>query len=359
LNIGVVGCGYWGPNLVRNLVETGRCDQICVFDKKVTATTKLLRRFPSLKISDSVEQLVSDCDAILVCTPVQSHYSIARIALEQGKAVFVEKPLTNSIADALDLVNIAEQKSATLMVGHTFIYSPPVRKVKEYIDAGMLGQIYFLSSSRVNLGLHRQDVNVLWDLAPHDLSILMYWIGETPARISALGRACVGAHIDVASIHCEFPSGIVANIEVSWLAPSKLRRTVVVGSQRMVVYDDTEPAEKVRLYDRGAQIKDPESFGEYQLTYRSGDILTPNLDVAEPLLIQANHFLDCVETGTQPQTDGRAGLDVVIALEAADRSLRDSGKLVHTADICAESLGVTSAPSFRMALANISEDRTN
>jgi predicted dehydrogenase len=330
LRVGVVGCGYWGPNLVRNLVETNRCDEISCFDPDAVAVAKLLRRFPSLIPAENLEELIDRCDAVMVATPVSTHHSIAKAVLQSGKAVFVEKPITDSSADARELVALAQQKRATLMVGHTFIYSSPVRKIKEYIDKGVIGEIYFLSASRVNLGIHRKDVNVVWDLAAHDLSILLYWLGEMPIRVAAVGRACVGKLVDVASIHCEFPSGAIANLEISWLSPGKLRRTVVIGSERMVVYDDTLLDEKIKLVDRGVSPRDPESFGEYQLTYRSGDIVCPHLNATEPLFVQTQHFLDCVEGGTQPETDGFMGLEVVHLIEAACQSLEDSGRFIET-----------------------------
>jgi predicted dehydrogenase len=213
------------------------------------------------------------------------------------------------------------------MVGHTFVYSPPVRKIKECCDRGQLGHLYFLSSYRVNLGIHRRDVDVLWDLAPHDLSMFLYWMQETPVRVSAAGRACIGKLLDIASLRLEFASGAIAHLEVSWLAPSKLRRTVVVGSKSMVLYDDMD-VEKIKLYDRGVLLDAPNSFGEYQLTYRSGDIISPYLDATEPLLTQTHHFLDCVESGRRPETDGKLGLEIVRILEAATRSVNNGGILM-------------------------------
>jgi predicted dehydrogenase len=327
LNVGVVGCGYWGPNLIRNLFETNRCQNVYCFDADPAPIKKLLRRYPSLKVANSLDHLVDCCDAVMVATPVSSHHDVAAIALQKGKAVFVEKPLATSSRQAEDLIELADNHKAVLMVGHTFVYSPPVRKVKQYLKKGLLGDVYFLSSSRVNLGIHRKDVDVIWDLAPHDISMFLYWLEETPTRVSAVGRACVGRLADVASIHMEFPSGALANVEISWLAPSKLRRTVIVGSKSMVVYDDTA-AEKIKLYDRGVQEVAPSSFGEYQLTYRTGDIVSPNLDASEPLLSQTNHFLDCVQNGAEPESNGTMGLSVVLTLEAASESMARDGEFV-------------------------------
>lgn len=328
MNVGVVGAGYWGPNLLRNVIETNRCTEIWCYDVLPGAMAKMVRRFPVLHQAKDLKEIITRCDAIMVATPVHTHYEIAKQALLAGKPVFVEKPLTNSSAAAYELVNLAEQKKQQLMVGHTFIYSPAVRQIRNYIDTGELGNLYFVSSSRVNLGIHRKDVNVVWDLAAHDLSILYYWFGTTPTRVAALGRACVGRMVDVASIHCEFPDDVIANIEVSWLAPAKLRRTVLIGSKQMVVYDDTKTDEKIKLLDRGACAQDPSSFGEYQLTYRTGDIISPHLDAVEPLYVQTNQFLDSIVSGKRPETDGFAGFEVVMALEAACQSIERNGAFV-------------------------------
>ena len=320
--VGVIGCGYWGPNLLRCMIETNRCDRVTCYDRSPVALAKAMRRFPWIVPAESVNDLMDTCDAVVVATPVSTHYELVKLALLKGKPVLVEKPLATSSLHSRELVEIATEKSITLMVGHTFVYSPPVRKVKEYLQSGAIGEIFFLSSSRVNLGIHQQDVDVLWDLGPHDVSILLYWLEDTPCRVSAVGRACVGRMPDVANLHFEFPSGIQANVEISWLAPSKLRRSVIVGSRAMLVYDDTNASERVKLYDRGVNLGDPQSFGEYQLTYRTGEIVSPNVDATEPLLIEANHFLDCIENGECAETNGLSGLDVVVALEAASESMR-------------------------------------
>ncbi len=331
MKIGVLGCGYWGPNLVRNLVELNRASRIYCYDEDPRRLAALYRRYPCVSTAASADELIERSDAVMVATPVTTHYSLVREILMRGKAVFVEKPLATSSDNAADLIQLAWANDLVLMVGHTFIYSPPVRKVREYIENGTLGKLYFLSSERVNLGIHRNDVDVLWDLAPHDISIFLYWLGEMPSRAAAVGRACVGSMMDVASIHFEFPSGVLANIEISWLAPSKLRRTVIVGDQKMIIYDDTESIEKIRLCDHGILLRTPETFGEFQLTYRTGDIISPKIDSTEPLLIQVSHFLDCVEKHCDPKTDGLAGLEVVLAIEAASKSIKNEGKFVRVA----------------------------
>ena len=261
-----------------------------------------------------------------IATPVNTHFSIAQSALQNGKHVFVEKPFTFSSSEANQLIELAEEKGLTLMVGHTFEYSPPVVKIGELISEGVLGDIYFISSSRVNLGLHRKDVSVIWDLASHDFSILFSWLKAAPLRITAIGKDYVQKGIpDVAFINMEFPSGCVAHVEVSWLAPSKLRRTAVIGSEKMLVYDDTEVMEKVKIYDKGVDYKEPGTFGEFQLSYRAGDIVSPRLDNYEPLGVEVTHFFDCIRTGKRPKTDGVSGLRVVQALEAAQKSLENGG----------------------------------
>ena len=330
MKIGIVGCGYWGPNLIRNVLATQRCEQLFCYDAAAQALEKALLRFPSITPSPSLQTLIEDSDAIMIATPVKAHSAIARHALAAGKGVFVEKPLTSSYSEAAELLEFASQKKLPLMTGHTFLYSPAVRKIQKYVTEGVLGEIFSISSSRVNLGIHRQDVNVIWDLAPHDLSMLLFWLQESPIRISAIGRACVGRTIDVASLHLEFASGAIANIEVSWLAPNKLRRTVIVGSRRMVVYDDTQPNEKIKLYDSSASVLPaPSSFGEYQLTYRNGDLVSPCLENSEPLLDQTHAFLDWVEFGAEPENNAWVALQVVAAIEAACHSLTENGRLVE------------------------------
>ncbi len=328
VTVGLIGHGYWGPNLLRNYMDLPDAWVKYVCDVRQDALDKVLRRYPSLVATDNHERMLADpeVDAVLVATPISTHHELALAALRAGKHVFVEKPLAASVAEAQELVATANAVDRTLMVGHTFVYSPPVRKVKALLDAGELGDVRFITSSRVNLGLHQKDVSVIWDLASHDLSILYYWLGETAEEVGVSGRGCVHPDIpDVAFLHLHFPSGVVASIDVSWLSPVKLRRTVVVGSNKMLLYDDTEAVEKVKLFDHGVDFRDPEDFGEFQLSYRTGDILAPKLDSSEPLYVEASHFIECVRTGATPVTNGRMGLDVVRALEVADHALRNGG----------------------------------
>jgi predicted dehydrogenase len=332
MKIAVVGLGYWGPNLVRNLYESNLCEQLYCCDLAESKIAKIQSRYPTIKATTDYTELVNnpEIDGAVIATTVSTHYKMATEFLNAGKHVFVEKPFTPSPEEAAQLVALAEEKNRIIMVGHTFEYSPPVIKIKEIIDSGILGKIFYISASRVNLGLHQKDVSVIWDLAPHDFSCLFYWLDEQPKRLSAMGRDYVQKGIpDVAFINMEFPSGCTAHVQVSWLAPSKLRRTAIIGSDKMLVYDDTQAMEKVKIYDKGVDYKDPETFGEYQLSYRTGDIVSPRLDTFEPLNKEMRHFVECCESGATPKTDGYNGLRVVKALDAAERSLRNGGKIVE------------------------------
>ncbi len=331
VNVGVVGLGYWGPNLVRNLSELPMAEAVWMCDLRPNVLETLGRRFPAVRQTREFDEVLDDdrVDAIAVVTPVSTHYTLAMRALEAGKHVFVEKPLAPSSREARDLIRTAQERDLVLMPGHTFLYSAPVNRIRELIHSGELGSIYFISMSRVNLGIHQSDVSVIWDLGPHDFSILMYWLGERPTRMVSMGRACiVDGQEDVAFINCEFGSGAIAHIELAWLAPSKLRRTTVVGSKKMVVYDDcsTEP---VRIYDSSVMPRDPQSFGEY-LNYRTGDIVSPRLDLGEPIALQMEDFCRAIRSGSTPRSSAQLGLDVVHMIEAAERSLvhnRDAGVL--------------------------------
>jgi len=328
VNVAIVGYGYWGPNLVRNYIDLPGAAIELVCDERVSQLEKAHARYPSLPLTRRYDEVLGsgDVDAIVLATPISTHYHLAKSALEAGKHVFVEKPMTAESGQAAELVELARERDLTLMVGHTFVYSPPVRKVFDYVHGGELGDIYFIATSRVNLGLHQRDVSVIWDLAPHDISILHYWLGEAPVSVSVTGRACVNPRIaDVAFINLKYPSGVIAEVQVSWLSPVKLRRTMVVGSKKMLVYDDTESVEKVKVFDHGVDFRDPADFGEYQLSYRTGDIIAPKLANAEPLFLEAEHFVEAVSNGHKPLTDGRAGLEVVATVEAAERSLREGG----------------------------------
>ena len=324
VRVAVVGVGYWGPNLVRNLIEYEGAEVAYVCDRDPAALARVARRYPSLRTTTALDLVLGDdgVDAIAIATPVSTHHRLAGDALRAGKHVLVEKPLAASAAEALDLIELARQRGLVLMPGHTFLYSPPVNLVCDYIAAGELGEIFFISMSRVNLGLHQPDVSVIWDLGPHDFSILRYWLGEPPTTVNAISRGCVLPSVpDIAFVNLEFPSGTIAHVELSWLAPSKLRRTTVVGARKMVVYDDTS-TEPVRLFDSGVALRDPQSFGEYRLTYRTGSIVSPRVEPVEPLLVEVGDFVRSVGTGSTPRSDADLGLDVVLTIEAAERSPR-------------------------------------
>lgn len=322
---GIVGLGYWGPNLLRNIYANRRNGGLVICDSNAARLKKMAGHYPDIKSTRNYQDLIDndDLNAIVIATDVSSHFPLAKQALQAGKHVFVEKPFAKCIEEAEELVDLGRKNGLVTMVGHTFMFSPPVIKTKEIIDSGDLGDIHFITSSRVNLGLHQKDVSVIWDLAPHDFSMLFYWLNEEPLEVNAFGHAYVLNEIpDVAFIDLAFPSGSIANVQVSWLSPSKLRRTVIVGSRKMLVYDDTEPLEKIKIYDKGVEVIEPESFGEYQLSYRTGDIVSPKLDTSEPLASEMEEFLRCIETGSTPKSSGAEGLAVVRALELADDSLK-------------------------------------
>jgi predicted dehydrogenase len=332
--VAVVGLGYWGPNLLRVLADKPEAQVRWICDLDRERLNRYRRRYPSVRITSHIERVLADPDVetVIIATPVNTHYDLAAQALQAGKHVFVEKPLAPSAALADDLAEIAAERGRLLMCGHTFIYSPPVRAIKRMLEAGTLGDIYFISSSRVNLGLHQRDVSVIWDLGPHDFSILLYWLGTAPTSIRATGRDSIVPGIaDVAFVTMNFESGLVANVELSWLAPSKLRRTVVVGSRKMVVYEDGGP-EAVKVYDRGVDYKDPETFGEYQLSYRSGDIRSPHLSNEEPLAMQLSDFVRGIMNGTQSIERLQVALDVVRLSEAAEASMQNGGDVVFLDD---------------------------
>lgn len=326
LRIGVVGLGYWGPNLVRVLHELDCAEVVAICDVQIAALEKVGRRYPALQQTRSFDDLLLDdtVDAVAIATPVGTHFDLARASLEAGKHVFVEKPMAGSVVEAEALIAVAEDRHLTLMPGHTFLYSPPVNAVRDLIRSGELGDIYFISTSRVNLGLHQSDASVVWDLGPHDFSILQYWLDEPPVHVSAMTRNCVMPGVpDVAFINLQYSSGTIAHVELSWLAPSKLRRTAVVGSRKMVVYDDTSN-EPVRIFDSGVDLPEPADFGQYKLTYRTGDIVSPAITPREPLSLELADFCGSVIDGRSPRSSAEMGLRVLETIELAERSLTGS-----------------------------------
>jgi predicted dehydrogenase len=331
VEIGVAGLGYWGPNLLRVLSDMPEVRLSWLCDRDPDRLERFARRYPAVPVTSDVGDMLADpnVDAVVLATPVFTHFELGMAALAAGKHTFVEKPLACRSDLASQMLASAEAAGLVLMCGHTFIYSPAVRAVRRYIDEGAIGKVFFISSSRVNLGLHQRDISVVWDLGPHDFSILLHWLRESPETVRAIGRDSIVPGIaDVAFITLGFASGVVANVELSWLAPSKLRRTVVVGSEKMVVYEDGA-LEPVRVYDRGVVYEDPETFGEYHLSYRTGDVLSPRLESHEPLSAEMTDFVKAVRTGASPLSGPALALEVVRITEAADESLRRDGEMIR------------------------------
>jgi predicted dehydrogenase len=329
LGIGVIGCGYWGPNLIRNFSNLKTCRVIACADLLEERLNHMKQLYPSLRTTTNFREIIKDpeIDAVVIATPVSSHFRIAREALDAGKHVFVEKPLAQSVDEGRRLVEVARDKKRTLMVGHTFVYTAAVNKIKDLVWSGELGEIYYISSSRVNLGIFQDDINVVWDLAPHDVSIMNYVLNSRPVSIAAMGQSYIRPGIeDVAFLLLKYPQSALANIHVSWLNPNKIRSTTVVGSKKMLVYDDVSSLEKIRIYDKGVTVTPHyDTFGEFQLSYRYGDISIPRLDDAEPLKIECQHFVECIEKNMAPRSGGKHGFEVLLVLDAADRSIREHG----------------------------------
>jgi dTDP-4-amino-4,6-dideoxygalactose transaminase/predicted dehydrogenase len=329
LRVGVVGLGYWGPNILRVAHEIEGLSVAAGCDSDPDALERQRRRYPLLQLVSDPEQLWADdsIDAVVLATPVSTHFSLAKRALDAGKHVLVEKPLAATVPECRALIELADARGLVVMPGHTFVYSPPVLEVKRMLDAGELGRIHFITSSRVNLGIHQRDISVIRDLAPHDFSILLHWLGSANF-VRTIGRdAVVPGVVDIAFIDLGYDDGCLAHLDLSWLAPTKLRRTVLVGDRKMVIYEDTSP-EQIRVYDRRVEIIEPQSFGEFQLSYRSGDILTPRLDVTEPLKLELQDFVEAVTTGKRPRSDAEFGLEVVRMVQATERSLTEGGSVV-------------------------------
>ena len=335
VGIAVVGLGYWGPNLLRVLSEDAvHASVLYACDTKPETRAAIARRYRHVSMTGDYQAILDDpaVEAVAIATPVSTHFELADRALDAGKHVFVEKPLAHGVEEVEKLIAKADANGLVLMPGHTFLYSPPVVRIKQLIDRGELGDIYFITMSRVNLGLHQPDVSVVWDLAPHDFSILSYWLGEPAETAAAAVRACiVPTTPDVAFVNLRFPSGTLVHVELSWLAPSKLRRTAIVGARKMVVYDDTSN-EPVRIFDAGADLPDPETFGEYRMTYRTGDVLSLKIDPAEPLALELAEFLRATRGGPSPRSSPALGLEVVRTIEAVHRSLDAGGIPVAVVD---------------------------
>ncbi len=331
LGLALVGVGYWGPNLLRAAADLEDAEVTMICDTSSEALVTQARRHPSIRLTSRLEDVIEDdtIDAVLIATPVQTHHEIAQRCMRAGKHVFVEKPIATSSEDCRDLISCAVEQGLILMPGHVFLYSPPVVAIKRLIDDGALGDIYFITSTRVNLGIHRSDSSVIQDLAPHDFSILHYWFGMPTFARSIARDSVVPGLWDVAFIDLGYANtGMLARVELSWLAPTKLRRTVIAGSKAMVVYDDTS-SEQVRIFDRGAELVEPHNFGEHRMSYRLGDVLSPHLEAEEPLRRELEDFVASMRTGAQPRSHMHLGLDIVQMVEAAELSLVHNGAPVR------------------------------
>src|SRR5881296_1741689 len=340
VRFGVIGYGYWGPNVVRNLTSVEGSELMAVCDKSPAARRRMQKAHPGIAVATEASEILAsaDVDAVAVVTPVWTHYELAKSALKNGKHVFVEKPFTSNTAQAEELIELATKKNLKIMVDHTFLFTGAVKKIRELVDEGALGKLYYYDSTRVNLGLFQHDINVIWDLSPHDLSIMDYLIKETPEAIVATGQTHLNGFEDVAFMTLYFPDKVIAHINVNWLSPVKVRTTLIGGEKKMLVWNDLEADEKIKIYDKGLQVDagngqsdgngSSGAKGLYELlvSYRSGDMWAPRLDRAEALAVELAYFLDCVTKSQRPVNDGVAGARIVRMLEAADRSLQERGR---------------------------------
>ena len=331
INVGIIGYGYWGPNIARNFNACKDVKLISICDLSEKRLHFAESNYPFIKGYSDPKDLISsnEIDVVAVVTPVFTHYELAKLALENGKHIFVEKPFTSNAAQGEELLNLAEKKNLKIMVDHTFLFTGAVRKMREIIDSGELGSLFFYDSVRVNLGLFQHDINVIWDLAPHDFSIMNYLIDKEPISVSAFGTEHFGLGLEeVAYIAVQFDDGFIAHFHCNWLSPVKVRRTLISGDRKMLVWDDLSSDEKVKIYDKGVKIKNTEGIHKLLVSYRSGDVHVPHIDNTEALKLEVDYFVECLEKNQKPFNDGEAGLKVVKMLEAADRSLKnDNGKI--------------------------------
>ncbi len=331
LRFGVIGYGYWGPNIVRNLRALEGCQVVGICDQTPAARKRIQAEHPEIPVHSDYSELVKspDMDAIAVITPVWTHYELARAALENGKHVFVEKPFTSNVRQAEELINLAEQKNLRIMVDHTFLFTGAVRKIRRLLAEGTLGKLYYYDSTRVNLGLFQHDCNVIWDLAPHDLSIMNHLLHKDAEAISATGQAHLNSHEDIAFITAYFPDKMIAHVNVNWISPVKVRTTLIGGEKKMLVWNDLEADEKLKIYDKGVDVKSQEGVYNLLVSYRSGDMWAPQVEQVEALKLELNYFVECIQKDTKPFNDGCAGLKVVRMLEAASESVSKRGELVY------------------------------
>jgi predicted dehydrogenase len=332
VKIAVIGCGYWGPNLIRNLVQSNKVREVVCCDLSESRLQRMQYLYPAVKTRTDYHELLKekDLDGVVISTPVRHHFPIARDFLAHGKNVLIEKPMTHSFESGLELVQLAEEKGRILMVGHTFEFSAAVHKIREIIQSGELGRVLYVSSIRVNLGLFQPDINVIWDLAPHDISILLHVLDERPVSVSSQGMAHYQPGIeDVAITTLNFKNGLIAFLHNSWLDPKKIRKFTIVGTRKMLVYDDIKTQEKIKIYDKGLEAPPYyDTFAEFHFAYRSGDIHSPKVDEYEPLKLEIDCFLESIATGHTPPTDGYNGLRVVSILEGASKSLKNGGRAI-------------------------------
>lgn len=332
VRIGVIGCGYWGPNLIRNFSHLKGTDVAVCVDLNEERLAHMRSLYPNIETATDYRRMLArpDIDAVVVATPPETHFKLTMEALRAGKHVFVEKPLALSSADGATMVAEAETRKRVLMVGHTFVYTAAVNKIKEVIASGELGEIMYISTTRVNLGIFQENINVIWDLAPHDVSILNYILDCMPESVSTQAGSYIRKKVeDVAFLTLRYPNRVIAHVHVSWLNPNKIRSTTVVGSRKMLVYDDVSALEKIRIYDKGVTVTPHyDTFGEFHLSYRYGDILIPRLDDSEPLKVACQHFVECVNDGVPSRSSGAHGLEVVRVLESAMESLGENGQLI-------------------------------
>lgn len=331
LRFGVIGYGYWGPNIVRNLRSIEGCSVVGICDQSPVARKRIQAANPGIPVHSDFNELVKspDVDAIAVITPVWTHYELTKAALENGKHVFVEKPFTSHAAQAEELINLAEQKNLQIMVDHTFLFTGAVRKIHKLLADGTLGNLYYYDSTRVNLGLFQHDCNVIWDLAPHDLSIMNHLLHKDAEAISATGQAHVNEHEDIAFITAYFPDKMIAHVNVNWISPVKVRTTLIGGEKKMLVWNDLEADEKLKIYDKGVDVKNQEGVYNLLVSYRSGDMWAPQVEQVEALKLELGYFVECIKKGERPFNDGCSGWKVVRMLEAASKSLAKRGELVY------------------------------
>jgi len=330
VRVGVIGYGYWGPNIVRNIRGIEEAEVVVVCDRNPAALQRAGRLYPGTALTTDFSTVLTspEIDAVAIITPVWTHYELSKAALENGKHIFVEKPFTSTPQQAQELIELADRKNLKIMVDHTFLFSGSVKKIREIVDSGTLGPLYYFDSTRVNLGLFQHDVSVVWDLAPHDLSIMDHIIRERPEAVVATGGSHLNAHADMAFITVYFPQNIIAHVNVNWLSPVKIRTTLIGGRDKMLVWNDLEADEKIKIYDKGVQITGGEGVYDLLVSYRSGDVWAPKCDQTEALKTELEYFIDCIVNDRTPLNDGRAGLRVVKLLDAADRSLKERGRLV-------------------------------